>query len=603
MSKIDLGLALLDMESWHKLYLDRSLRILGRRENLPAGLRLGQGESFLDELADEDRQRFLRELGECGEEQSTSGIFAARDGTPLEILIANRGDGFDIFLRDIANRMRSLEQLAIFYRHFLTTPIGICITTPHGEIVDANRAFLDFYGFTLPEVLHKNPRILKSGRQSPAAYRSLWEAILDPRVGHWSGELINRRRNGSEVTVRLTVSAVRKSDGSLLGFIANTLDVTEQKRLEEELRAYNRELSDLNRLKSELVAITSHDLKSPLNSIISRVRLIQEELDELSPDELRGHLDGVVEAAGKLTSFIGELLDLEKIESGNFRLTTQRLRLDAVLRSCIETNAPHARERGITLQLIRDGAMEPHRADIVKLEQVFNNLIGNAIKFSPEHSTIDIVLRDAGPGQEKTIAVSDRGPGIPEEELAKIFDRYYQVKREGAVPKRVFGVGLGLSIVKNIVDLHGGRVSARRRDGGGSEFTVAFPHRGAITTGKDLAALAVDPGETILRYLETPLAGRGITLFRAATPAEVEKLIGWEQPELIFVASDHLPPELATAVSRHGGRTRERVVVELGATRNTLLDGTRHLTLPLLDVELYELLDDLLLNFRTEHGS
>lgn len=586
-TRIDLGMALLELESWRKLYLTSDLRIVcGDVE----------GDSFLDRLAARDGERFRRQLSGAGVDQPVSGIYFDRDDAPLEILVTDRGAGYDLFLRPIANRLRSLEELSTFYRHFLTTPTAICITSAHGEIRDANRAFLDFYGYAIHEVVGRNPRILKSGRQSPAAYRELWQQITDPALGHWSGELINRKRSGEEVTVHLTVSSVRRSNGELTGFVATTLDITRSKLLEAQLSSMNQELEDLNRLKNEVMAVTSHDLKSPLNGIISRVRLMQEELDELPPAKIREHLEQIVVAGSRLTGFINELLDMEKIEAGRYQLHTERLRVDALVRLCVEINAPSAAVRGMRLTFAVEGKPYPVAADGAKLEQVFNNLISNAIKYAPEGSEIEVVYREVSCGRE--IAVLDRGPGLPEEDLGEIFDRYYQVKKKGYVPKRVFGVGLGLAIVKQIVELHGGTVGAANRPGGGSVFTVSLPDP-PPRTAAGLAALVIDPRDTIFRYVGGPLQLRGVAHFFARTAFEAERVLENERPNLIFIDASADSTDFARLLEVYQAAGEEgALVVGIGPETSRSKSFRHWFSEPVLDIEILEFLDETRLNSR-----
>lgn len=488
-----------------------------------------------------------------------------------------------------------MENRIDLYQHFLATPTPICMTSAQGEILDANQAFLDFYGYELHEVVGRNPRILKSGRQSPAAYSELWSQIVDPAIGHWSGELINRTRNGTEVTVHLTVSSLRRSNGELSGFVATTLDITRRKLLEEQLSSMNQELEDLNRLKSEVMAVTSHDLKSPLNGIISRVRLMQETLDELPRERIHEHLERIVEAGNHLTGFINELLDLDKIESGRYQLHTKRLRVDALAQLCVEINAPAAALRGMPLTFIQEGKPRPVAVDAVKIEQVLNNLISNAIKYAPYGSEIEVIYKE-NPAGGRQIMVRDRGPGLPEEDLAQIFDRYYQVKKKGFVPTRVFGVGLGLAIVKQIVEMHGGTVTAANRAGGGSIFTVHLPDPAAATI-KGGVALVIDPDNTIFRYLEGPLSLRAIPHFFVRTAFEARRVLENEHPDLIFVSAGNEPAEMDQALAAYlDTGMNPAILVGIGAEQDRHQRYRQWFSEPVLDVEILEFLDETRIN-------
>ncbi len=422
---------------------------------------------------------------------------------------------------------------ATLHRHFLTTPIPIAVTDAQGTIVDVNTAFLEFYGYGKHEVVGQNPRVLKSGRQSPDAYREMWGRITDPDIGYWSGELVNRKRNGDEVTVVLTVSAVRATGGDVTGFVATAVDITRRKMLEAHLLGMNRELEELSRLKSEVMAVTSHDLKSPINAILSRVHLLQEELDAMPPERIRQHLGKVAEAGDRLTRFIGELLDVDKLESGSYELSLERQQIDRLVALCVELNAPAAAARGVELSFTLDGEAHAMVADGAKLEQVFNNLISNAIKFAPPGSDIEVRYREGTAGR-RYVTVLDRGPGIPEDDRERIFDRYYQVKKQGGVPRRAFGAGLGLAIVKHVVELHGGVVTVANRSGGGSVFTVELPDQTVGSMG-EATVLVFDPLDRIYAQLERPLAERGAARFYVRTLFEARRVLEHEHPDVILV--------------------------------------------------------------------
>lgn len=576
-------------DNWHSMTLDDDFCILRSGEACSPP---GSGP-FLDSLTEESRHRFtaLAESGAAGGIGGGGGeTFKSADGTTMEMVVVSLGRGYAVLYRDLAGRLSALERLALFYRHFHTTPTAICLTDPEGTILEANSSFLDLYGYGPDEVVGANPSILKSGRQSPDAYQLIWSQITDPALKSWSGEMINRKKNGEEVEVHLTVCAVHDGAGQNLGHIASTIDLTPRKLIERELLSSNRELQELNRLKSDLMAITSHDLKSPLNAIVSRARMLRDLSDKLPAAKRDEQIDKIIEAGGKMSSFIDELLDLEKMEQGRYQLTTARLHLDTVLNCCVETNLPSARDRGITLQLRVQGEPEPIRADLTKLEQLFNNLISNAIKFSRPGDLITVTYHDQ-PGKKKRVTIADQGAGIPEQDLPHIFDRYFQVQRKGSIPGRVFGVGLGLSIVSHIVKLHGGSVSAANRPRGGCQFLVQLPARVKATSGEDLAALVIDPRQEIHAYLEQPLRQKGVSCYFARNFGEVCRIQQREHPDLIFAASDALTEEMMAYLPASCAGALKVAVVGKGTVP---LHFDRMLVPPVVDLEIFELLDELL---------
>lgn len=578
--------------NWHTATLDGNGVLVDCSGDLPLGT------PFIELLAPKSREKFLALLTGAG--SSCSEFLDTRQECRLEVLAAPIPSGHTLFYRTSLEPDR-LQRLDFFYRHFLTGRVGICITDPQGEIIDANPYFLAFYGYHREEVIGQNPRILKSGRQTPDAYREMWLKITDPKCAHWSGEMINRRKNDEEVVVHLTISAVRNGGGSLAGFVASTLDMTAHKQMERDLRASNEELLELNQLKTDLMAITSHDLKSPLNAIISRARMLIELDEELPAEKRQSALTKIVESGEKMTTFINELLDLEKIESGRYQLNSGRLHLDTVLNGCLDTNHPTAAEKGVQLVFRQEGAPRPLRADFLKLEQAFNNVLSNAIRYTPAGGTITVTCQER-PGEPRRVLISDTGPGIPDKDLPFIFDRYYQARIKGGIAARVFGAGLGLSIVRKIVELHDGKVWAANGESGGCTFTLEFPCNRKAGSGQDLAALIVDPQQEIYGWLEAPLKKTGISCFIARNLFEARRIVKRECPEMVFVAEGSVPEQLRSYLATLECAVRR---ISVGTSTGVTEEDFYHqeLLIPVIDIELFELIDDVLHYLEVREGA
>ena len=488
----------------------------------------------------------------------------------------------------------AVERLELFYRNYLNTPMAICFTDPQGNIVDANNAFLGLYGYGLDEIKGKNPKILKSGRQSPAVYKTLWESISNREIGSWTGELINRRKNGEEVYVLLTISSVFRPDGSLIGYIASTMDITKRKDMELELQRRNEELEQLNHFKNDMMAITSHDLKAPLNAMISYADLIRESLDSMSSQKMIEYLSRISEYGKQLTQFIGELLDLTKIESGKFQLVTTRVRLDSVLQGCIDINQAHSISKGVNITFSRAGKNRTAVVDVLRMAQVFNNTLSNAVKFSPQESVIAVTYSDEGSGTVK-ITVDDQGPGIPEEDLAYIFDQYYQVIKEGHAAARAFGAGIGLSVVKTIVKLHNGTVSAENLADRGCRFIIEMPIK-TFTSLRGLAVLIYDPQTSIFSYVETPARTNGVDCFTAMNIPEALRIIETENPDIVFVSSDVLSEDNMSFLKALKEKDSTIYVIRI-ADKEIAEDEIffRTLITPVIDLEINDILKEILM--------
>lgn len=453
------------------------------------------------------------------------------------------------------------EHFAIHYMNFLNTPTGITITDPDGNIVEANRAFLNLYGYKLEEVKGNNPRILKSGRQAPEVYKKMWADISNREIGFWTGELINRKRNGDEIHVLLTISAVYRSGGSLIGYVASTVDITARRLMEIEMLTRTKELEQLNKFKSDMIAITSHDLKSPINAMISYADLIREDLGTMPQEKTEHFLSKISEYGRNLTKFIGELLDQAKIESGKFQLITTRARLDAVLKGCIDINQAHSVSRRISILLKREGKSRCAVVDVLRMTQVFNNILSNAVKFSPEGGEIAVTYRDTG--RKIIITIDDQGQGLPEDELDAIFNQYYQVIKSGTIDKRAFGAGIGLSVVSNIVALHNGTVRAENLPIGGCRFTIEMPHK-TFTSFRGLSVLAIDPEGTSTDSIMASAHSLGVDCFAAKDKLEAAKIIEIENIDAVFTGSSNVATGISGYLQSLPDRDDNLLFVKIG---------------------------------------
>ena len=578
------GALLLPVDPWVPFELDRDLNLTHSPSELSDLFSLKLSESLLPVLDRSSRDWLSTVASELEEGTSESGYMTTCLGRPLEALLVRKGDRFEGYVRSAENRTQRMEDLAFFYRSFLTSANAVAFTDPEGTILDVNRQFLDLYGYQLSEVIGENPRVLKSGRQDPHIYEKLWSDIRNPDCGYWSGELVNRRKSGEEVIVILSISTVRNGVGAPIGYIASATDITAQRALEAELRAKNQELEALNSLKNEVLAVTSHDLKSPLAAMVSYASLILDRMGRLSPEQTERYLQEIVDSGHKLAEFIDDLLDIGKLEGGRPALEPARLRLDAVLGSCIERARAQIPDGEVGLNYRVHGVPRPTVADLVKVEQVFNNLLSNAIKFSPSGGEVDVEYRNDGDWVE--VSVSDRGPGISEMELEKVFERYYQ--GSGARPRREVGksTGLGLAICKGIVELHGGSIWAENRFGSGCRITFRIP----IKNASGVSAVIVDPSNRIRDLLRSALESQDVEILHAARLDELHRIYEYERPNIVFLGAELDQETRRFLRNRIVGDEREPVVVQIvDGNHQSTEPWFRTLKPPILGTEIGEI--------------
>jgi signal transduction histidine kinase len=238
-----------------------------------------------------------------------------------------------------------------------------------------------------------------------------------------------------------------------------------------QLQIANERLQELDRLKSDFVANVSHELRTPLTAIKGAVDLVLREVPGPLTEKQMHYLTRVRSNTQDLAGLINDLLDLSKIEEGKIELQAERVSLGGLIHEVMETLRPIAAEKSIELA----AELEPSAlvwVDRDKVTQVLTNLIGNAIKFTPLHGHVSLFSTRKSDGWVR-VSISDTGPGISADEREKIFDKFYQIAANGeSKPK---GTGLGLTICKTLIELHGGKIWVESERRGGSVFHFTLP--------------------------------------------------------------------------------------------------------------------------------
>jgi signal transduction histidine kinase len=262
---------------------------------------------------------------------------------------------------------------------------------------------------------------------------------------------------------------------------AAEMEVTVRERTAE-LVAANRELADsharlreLDELKSDFLGNVSHELRTPLAAIKGFVDNLLDGVKGPLPEPQRHYLVRMKDNVERLARMVSDLLDLTRIEAGKLDIVPQALHTETACLEATESLRPLARERDIGLTVEAEGC-PPLWADPDKLHQVLTNLLSNAVKFSRAGGRVT-VRAESGPPDMVRVAVQDSGPGIPPGERERVFDKFYQVGRVDG--ERPSGTGLGLTIARHLVDLHGGRIWVEDGAGGGCAFVVLLPAAGA----------------------------------------------------------------------------------------------------------------------------
>jgi PAS domain S-box-containing protein len=282
-------------------------------------------------------------------------------------------------------------------------------------------------------------------------------------------------KDGCEVWVEAQSIVVSDESGPL-GMRGVTLDITAAVKAEiERAELLDREsharqqAEEASRLKEEFLATVSHELRTPLNAVVGWSRLLR--TGQLDIDGTAHAVEVIERNAAAQRQIIEDLLDVSRIVSGKLRISTQPVDILLVIHAAIESIRPAAEAKDIKVSTHIEAPDAIVRADSERLQQVLWNLLANAVKFTPIGGTVDVHLAEHGSLAE--IRIADSGPGIPAEFLPRIFDRFSQA--DGSSTRKHGGLGLGLAIVRHLVELHGGTVSAANRGEGGAVLTVRLP--------------------------------------------------------------------------------------------------------------------------------
>jgi PAS domain S-box-containing protein len=290
-------------------------------------------------------------------------------------------------------------------------------------------------------------------------------------------------KDGREVWVEAHSMVVCDESGPA-GMRGVTMDITaaveaeiERAELLQRESSAREQAEEASRLKEEFLATVSHELRTPLNAVVGWSRLLRS--GQLDEDGISHAVEVIERNAAAQRQIIEDLLDVSRIITGKLRINTQLIDVLLVIHAAIDAVRPAAEAKEIGISTYAEAPDTIVRADSERLQQVLWNLLANAVKFTPPHGTVDVYLERRDGLAE--IRIEDSGPGVPAEFLPRIFERFSQA--DGSSTRKHGGLGLGLAIVRHLVELHGGTVSAANRDGEGAVLTVRLPamHEGTST--------------------------------------------------------------------------------------------------------------------------
>jgi PAS domain S-box-containing protein len=328
---------------------------------------------------------------------------------------------------------------------------GAVVTDPKSRVLILNAVAEKWFGLQESEAFEKplsdyikEPRLLQLISEATSNKTSVLPAVeINLKVsGEWKPRTLQAR-----------AARVLQENGELIGIVTILRDVTQQK--------------EIDKMKTELVSMVAHELRSPLTSISGFSELLLD--SDITPEQSSEYANIILKEANRLSDLINKFLDISRIESGRIQPKKVRMDLGETVQMVVGNNSYLASRKGIEVDIHRPDRLDEVIADSGMMEQVFLNLFSNAIKYSADKTRIDFVLRQTE--DEIIVEVHDQGYGIPPKALSKIFDKFYRVTENEKV-RETTGSGLGLSLVKQIVEMHGGRIEVESELGHGSVFSV-----------------------------------------------------------------------------------------------------------------------------------
>ncbi len=509
------------------------------------------------------------------------GRRANGEAFPEEIhLVRGRYRGQEVVIAsatDITERKQAERQLRKLSLAVEQSPDCIVITDLAGRIEYVNQACAQISGYAAEELIGHNPRIQKSGKTPPETYAAMWTALSRGQM--WKGELINRRKDGSEYTELAIITPLREPGGQVMHYVAIKQDITEQKRLAVELERHREHLEELvaertveltaaraeaERLaqaKSEFLARMSHELRTPLNGVLGLARIgVRDNVGRASHETFVS----IQKSGTHLLGVINDILDFSKLDAGKLVVEQQPFALAAAIDNTVSFVSGVARQKGLAFELSAAPDLPKWvSGDARRLQQILANLLSNAVKFTERG---EVRLRVASEGGNIHFKVIDTGIGMSEEQAARLFQPFEQA--DSSTTRKYGGTGLGLAISQNLARLMGGEITAECALGEGSTFTlrlplpVAEPHLPAYAT-------ATGPSERRLVGLHL-LAAEDVEINRLI----LEDLLSHEGAHVIFAEDGQ---QALNRLEEAGVSAFDAVLMDVQMPVMNGLDATRRL--------------------------
>jgi len=429
----------------------------------------------------EDVPSLLQNIAASGSSSQDCGVWTHRkkNGSLIAVEVVSHPLFFGernarlVVATDITERKRieaDLRRSEERSRLMIESVVDYAILTldPQGIVTSWNAGAERIKGYRAEEIIGKHfsqfypPAEVQAGKP----HHELKVAIAE---GRFSEEGWRVRKDGSTFWAYVVITALRDESRNLLGFVKVTRDMTEHKRAQEALLLAKEEAERSNKFKDQFLSTMSHELRTPLNAVLGFSDLLGEESYGPLNERQARYVSHINKGGHHLLRLINDILDLSKIEAGRLQLAIENVPVNRTFAEAFDTLRPLAEKKSHKLIMAASTNFNV-KADSTRFKQILLNLIGNAIKFTPEGGKIELSASKVD--QMVRVEVRDSGPGIPPEEQRRIFEAFYRLTN---ADKAIEGTGLGLAITQRLVELHGGKLGLESELGSGSCFYFTLP--------------------------------------------------------------------------------------------------------------------------------
>lgn len=375
-----------------------------------------------------------------------------------------------LMMTDISDRKKSDLELRKLLTAIEQSPTSIVISDIEANILYANPKFSEVTGYTVEDILGKNPKLLHSGFTPQSVYNELWDTLTQGK--NWSGEFVNQRKNGEIFYEQAFIAPVKDMEGKISYYVAVKLDITERKKMELALIKSKEEAEKANKAKSDFLATMSHEIRTPIHGILGLNEIL---LDSDPRIDQIAQLKTIAESGQNLLDIISNILNIAELEKNYIPLIISEFSLKNFLNETCNYYRLKLKHNNIFLICEFSGDLVDFiSTDKRRLEQIIHNLMDNAIKFTEEGTIVVYVKSEliTGDNYRLTFRVADTGKGISDDYKEKIFELFSQ--EDTSVTRKYGGIGLGLAICKKLTSLLGGEIFVESKLGKGSKFTFTI---------------------------------------------------------------------------------------------------------------------------------